>query len=404
METIFLDFKYALDVEWMSEVASVAVTFVVFIMGVPALISQTFIPDPLRSVYRRRLDGKWSKVFAWQIGFLFMLLLLSFPGVSNMAAGNQFWEWTFALVLLGISALVLILCAFHLVNNFKESQNIGERLARNIVKDAITCFDQNRSIPKTDLEDLGLLARELPMGTTKTFFLEETEKLMEHLLDYKGKKDMDNISQILEKVVCPSINTDGTKANEENIRKALDMLLLAYHKIHQDPIEKNSYLIQKIGGYIREIGTKVIQRGDLSSFMYATDKLSQIEGASKEMYTLGDAALKHGYMPEAVAMVRNLSSRVRQQSAAADLPFHKDKRSFSWLGLIARIYIKDGWARNFAERQLTNLLKPLETQPEFMKSLFNDAQVHFYRQADFSTADAILELQQKRYPTLTVAK
>jgi hypothetical protein len=398
---MFLDFKYALHVEWMAEVASVAVTFVIFIMGVPALISQTFIPDPLRSVYRNRLDGKWKRVFIVQIAFLLILLFLSLPGVANCVAGSYWGEWLFAGLLLVISAFVLYSCARHLINNFKDSQNIGERLAGKIVVNAKEFYNQHHSIEKTDLDDLGLLARELPLGTTKTVFLEETEKLLEYILDYKGKKDMDSIGQILEKVVCPSINTDATKANEENIRKALDMLLLAYHKIHQDTAEKNSYLIQKIGGFIREIGIKVIQRGDLSSFMYATDKLSQIEGASKEMYTLGDAALRHGYMPEAVAMVRNLSSRVRQQSAAADLPFHKDKRSFSWLGLIARIYSKGGWARNFAERQLTNLLKPLETQPEFMKSLFTDAQVHFYRHADFSTADAIQELQQKRYPQLS---
>lgn len=271
-------------------------------------------------------------------------------------------------------------------------------MSNKIVESALKDFNQNKGIQKADIEALGLLARELSQGTVKNAFLEECEKLVEYLLDAKGEKDTDSIGQILEKGVCPSVNTDSTKANEENILKALDILLLVYHKIHSNPAESNSYLIPKVGSYIREIGIKAIQCHDLSSFRLATDKLSQIEGASKEMYTLGDAALNREYMPEAVAMVRRLSSRVRQRAAAADLPFHKDKRSFSWLGLIARIHKQDGWARNFAERQLTNLLGPLETQPGVVKSLFDDAQVHFYRLADFSTADAILELQQKRYP------
>lgn len=226
------------------------------------------------------------------------------------------------------------------------------------------------------------------------------ERIIEFLLDQQDSRNDRVIGQLMKKVLIPCISVDATKVNEENLCKTLDILILVYHKTHQRPNGSQSYLISKTGSYICQIGLKSLQRNDLSSFMYATDKLALIEGASKEMYALGDAALKAGYMPQAVTIVCELGRRVRKKSTEADPLFHKDKRSLFWLGLIARIYHLEGWAKNFAGRQLTNLLKPLETQSAILKALFDGAQIHFYKSADFSSADAVLELQEKYYPKL----
>lgn len=541
---LMCDFVFALGEEWMSLLAGAAATFVVFVMGIPALISQTFIPDGLRSLHKERIESKWSGIFWSQIRLILVLLILASPISKHLCNAFGSWNWllelVWAIAFFLLTRKILIQGTKHLAENFDTSRNIGEHLTQIIIENATknlhshgeiskkdidalgvvskeipqgavkntfldecetlinlllnrksesrtihtigeilekaispcvntddtkaneenirkalgvlirayqktqpsttkeslrlrsrivdsireigikaidrgdhssflyateeitngmaSHYDINKEVIKEDIEAIGHLAKELPHGTTKHEFLEQCEALLEHLLDAKGKKDYEAVGEILEKVVYPSINAEDVDVTEGNVCKALDIMSLAYNKMHLNPKESNSYLALKIGGYIREIGAKSIQRGDLFSFKYAVDKLSNIEGASKEMYALGDAALKGGHMPEAVSMVRTLGSRVRQKSSMAGLPLYKDKVAYAWLGLVVRIGKQGFSAANFADIQITSLLSPIETQPEFLKSFFTDAKNHFYRLADFSTADAILELQQKRYP------
>jgi hypothetical protein len=393
---LFVDFAFALGGEWMSEVAGAAAAFVVFVMGIPALISQTFIPDGLRSLHKEYLDGKWASLLWKQITVILILLLMSVPGLSSLVEGKCFGEWIWALVFYSLALWVLIVGTHQLIEIFKATKNPGQALTEKIVADTIETFDPKIGIAKKTIDDLGVISREIPLGSLKTQYLEEIEKIIEYLLDLQDASNNAYIDDLMQKVISPCVNVDPTKVNEENVLKALDILALVYHKTHQSPLGSQSYLIPKTGRYICEIGLKAIQRNDLSSFKYATDKLALIAGASREMYILGDAALRAGYMPQAVTMVRKLSSRVRLKSAEADLLFHKDKRSFSWLGLIARLHQQNGSAQRFAEAQLTNMLRMLDVTT--LKALFDDAQIHFYKSADFSSADAVLELQKKRYP------
>jgi hypothetical protein len=134
--------------------------------------------------------------------------------------------------------------------------------------------------------------------------------------------------------------------------------------------------------------------------MNAIEKMSQIDGASRDLYTLGDSALQQGYMKAAVVASRKLGDRVRKVIASREPGWVEDKRVCAWLGLVARIFQKGGHARRFAETQVEVVLEQPHVKSDEIGPTLKNATNHFYRLADFATADAIMELQKERYSDL----
>jgi len=416
-------FHLSLSGEWLSTAIGIAVTYAVFVMGVPALISQTFIPEALRNIYKERLMQGWHRFFLVQMALIIVMLCLSNPMVCGIESEPTATNGTnikpnvavsapkfppepemMAMLTILIVVIVLGLGHYHLVKNFNASQYIGERLSKKIVDKALSSFRQNQEILKKEIDDLSLLARELSPGAVKNAFLEQCERLVETMpkLGHSIQSADKMIAEVLEKAVCPCITSDGIKANADNMRKALEILTMVYSqaKIREGSISETNYLNTIVGNCIKEIGVKAVSAKDLPVVMLAIGKLSSIEGTSRDMFYLGDAALQQGYTEAAVIMIRKLGDRVRNHiSVQGHILGFKDKRTYAWVGLVSRLYQKEGHAQKYAERQIENVIEQRGINIEETRLLFKNAPLYFYQRADFTTADAILALQQKRYPT-----
>ena len=406
--TCFLLFDWlqlGLSEEWAATAIGIAITYAVFIMGIPALIFQTFIPEALRNVYNRRLMRGSHWVFTTQILLILILLWMVNPKVCGLEARGVPSE-TSAYLIFWLTVLILLIGHIHLIWKFNSSQYIGRQLSKTISKSALVHFKKEKEIKKEDLEDLGLLAVELPHGSIKNTFLDALGQLIEDILNVKDSRPEEinkAIGDIVEKTVDPSVTNNVEKANAENMKKALEVLSFAFNQ-GQRRIgngDDKSYFKTIISNSIKEIGVCAVLRKDLPSVMNAIEKLSQIEGASRDVYTLGDSALQQGYMKASVVASRKLGDRVRKVIAGREPDWVEDKRVCAWLGLVARIYEKDGHAKQYAETQIEVVLEQPHVKKEEITLILKNAQNYFYRRlADFSTADAILELQQKRYPDL----
>jgi hypothetical protein len=87
--------------------------------------------------------------------------------------------------------------------------------------------------------------------------------------------------------------------------------------------------------------------------MDAVEHLSAIESTSKEMFILGNEALRQGHVQPAVAVVRKLGGKVRSAPAKAGDGYgarRTNARSTFGSGLVAKVYRLDGSARVFARR------------------------------------------------------
>lgn len=386
-----------LSQEWLATAAGIAITFVVFIMGVPALIFQTFIAGSLRDVYNERLGRGWSQLFFVQLFLIVVLFVLGNSGFDDWLFPqntHRYLPWVVLAVLLSVLGLGL----FSLIRNFQSSRNIEQQLAQKIAKDAVRYFKKHHTVAQKDLEDLGILARELRSGRVKNDFLEQCEYLVEYLLKVpQEQRDYKLIGDILTGAVCLSVTYDGAQFNQENMRKALDILSFtcSHTQHHSAGDTSSSYLNTTVGNCMREIGIQAMLNEDQRPVvMDAVEHLSAIEATSKEMFILGNEALRHGHVQPAVAVIRKLGGKVRAALSSETELAEEDKRTFHfWLGLVAKVYRMDGSARLFAQRCLQTTLPPFDDGHDVLQSLCHDAQLHFYKMADFETADAVQALE-----------
>lgn len=392
-----------LDPEWLATAAGIAITFVVFIMGVPSLIFQTFIAGGLRDVYNERLGSGWARLFVVQVVLIVVIFLLSNVGFDRSVSEEHSW-WFFPLCVLVTLIIVLILGLYSLIKNFRSSRNIEQQLSEKIADDAIQYFQKHQTVPQKDLEDLGILARELRGGRIKNIFLEQCEKLVEYLLNIPQEhRDTKLIGKILNDAVSLSVTYDGAQFNNENMRKALDILSFTYNHIlhHTSGDSSGSYLNTTIGNCMKEIGIKAMHKDDLLAVMDAVEKLSAMEATSKEMFVLGNDALLQGHLQPAVAVIKKLGGKVRDNIAPGKQHLHEDKRAFYfWLGLVAKIHQIGGSAMDFAQRRLQTTITAFDdndTRVE-LRVLFKETQQHFYQVADFDTVDAVRELEGIAFP------
>ncbi|MFN0014767.1 MAG: hypothetical protein ACKVU2_09495 [Saprospiraceae bacterium] len=384
--------------QWLGTADSIAITFVVFIMGVPALIFQTFIAGSLRDVYNERLGKGWTLLFFVQLFLIMVLFALSNSGIYQDVL-PKYTHNCLPWVVISVLITVLGLGFYSLVKNFKSSRNIEKQLSEKIARDAVLHFKKNNQKALTkDLEDLGVLAQELRSGRVKNDFLKECEFLVEFLLNVPQKqRDPKLIAEILTKVVCLSVTYDGAQFNQENMRKALEILgfTCSYTQHFSSGDTSASYLNTIIGNCMREIGIQAMQKADQRPVvMLAMERLSAIEATSNEMFILGNEALRQGHVQPAVGVIRKLGGKVRGTIAQGEPKKEDDKRTFYfWIGLVAKVSNMGNSARQFARRRLqTTLPQHTDAQPELL-DLIREAQLHFYKMADFETADAVQRLE-----------
>lgn len=391
-----------LSEEWLASAVSMGITYVVFIMGVPALVFQTFIPDALRSIYNKRFPIRWWP-FIVQMSIIFAIFWVSIPHYREWIDKSSANKTVAHLILLGV-AIILSLGWWYLLSKFKSSRNIEQSLSQKIARDAIKHYNNHGKLDEACLDDLRTMAKALPAGNAKNDFLAECENILEYLLTRLPiDKDTKVIGELLEESVCLSITYDGTQFNHENILKTLDILFLTYNQANSILIgqedAKSTYLNTTIGSCMKEIGVKAMMKKDLAAVMDAVEKLSAIESTAREMFVLGDEAITHGHVTTAVTVIKKLSGKVPQNFTSSQTLNPEDRRNlFFWLGLMSKICLQKGSAGDFAQRQMRNVFKQFGENKTETEALLKNAQLHFYVLADFSTIDALKELELSLFP------
>ncbi len=391
-----------LSEQWQATAIGIAITYLVFIMGIPALIFQTFIPDPLRSIYNEKFEKTWW-IFGFQIVLVLLLFMLSSPGFSRMAVNmcpDDSWIAVFYIL---VAATILGWGIFFLKGKFDSIRNIEQKISQRIVGEAIHVFNKNGKIDRKVIEELIVLAKELPAGTKRNSFLEECEKLLERLVEVPPQqRDTKLIGEILKDVVCLSVTYDKDRFNHENMEKVMAILNLVYYQAYLNGGKEeagSSYLKTTIANCIKEIAINAMLKNDLPAVMDAIEKLSVIEATYNELYILGSEALRQQHVQTAVTAAQKLKGKVINSMGNKGIQDSSDKRLFTvWLGLMAKIYQLGGSAQEFSYRQIQLVIEHIgDGQAGEFRALFALTRKHFYQQAEFSTIDAVNALEQKLF-------
>ncbi|MEO6036896.1 MAG: hypothetical protein ABIQ93_00700, partial [Saprospiraceae bacterium] len=345
-----------LNNDWKATAVGIVITYLVFIMGIPALIFQTFIPDSLRGVYNEKFKKTWW-IFSLQIVLVLILFILSGPGLSGDENSVYDYDYLVAIIFILVAGGILIWGVYYLRGQFESIRDIEQKLSQKIMKEAIEAFNQHRKIHEGLIEQMVILAKELPAGTKRNFFLEECERLLERLVEVQPKhRDTKLIGEILKDVVCLSVTYDRDKFNHENMEKVMAILNLVYHQAYLNGGKEedgSSYLKTTIANCIKEIAINAMIKNDLPAVMDAIEKLSVIESTHNELYILGSEALRQEHVQTAVTAAQKLKGKVISNIDQRGIQNSSDKRLFTvWLGLMAKIHQLGGSAEEFAQRQI----------------------------------------------------
>jgi hypothetical protein len=414
---MFLYDYLLLNDEWFASAVGIAITFVVFVMGIPALLFQTFIPESYRSIYNKRLGSEWRRSLTKHLGLVLLLFILSHSGI--IGAGFWFLNYLFCIWLptfgkettcffaeIVYSATILILLVIvlirgyeYLLKNFRGPDNLGKLLTENIVKTIQAEYPRAKDIKikAEDLEDLEVLAKSLPEGEVKNQYLKQCENLVEFFLKQEPLDGpvLHNISDVLEKAVCQSVTYDGGQANRENKRKALDILLLTYNGLPKRDDLEQVYLKRTIASCMKDIGERALAKDDILLATQILEKLSELEATEQEMFTLASAALDKGEVRVPVMSTKILAGKTRNMFLKKDSLSAAERRVFYfWFAMTAKIHAIGGAARDFSNRQIARMRHDFAYRRDALISLLTETKGYFYTQADFKTLDSLAGLEE----------
>lgn len=419
--------------EWLATAAGIAITFFVFIMGVPAFVLQTFIAGDLRDVYYERIGKRWPWFFGAAVVFI---LVIFFAG--NIALDERVWQYFggknsvdaypyIPWIVTGCLLLLMGLGFWYLWTHFVSARSIEKRLSECLVKDAKKHHRKGKAKELDhDLELLSIMASEVRGGTPKKHFLEQCELLIEYLS--KGTTQPQKqperacfpsvhkrwsswllpsqptlpqspyalLRRILREIISPSVAGGREKVSSENRKQALDLLAHTYNKALRNG--DHSYLVVTIGHCMQEVGLAALKHNDHSALMDAIEKMAEIQGQYKEMFIVATDAFWRDQVKPAISAARKFESVLRAPAPAEETEQRK-YALYYWLGLLANLRAKGGAASEFAKRQLRKFESLLTCD-----ALDSACDYFANRMAYFDTADSVRRLKEERFPPPAAAR
>ncbi len=426
MTPMFLFFNGGwLNEEWLSTAAAIAITFIVFVIGVPFFILQTFLAGNLRDVYQARTGKNGFRFLICGIFVTILIFLLGNPALVKAEMhylGNTEDHWILSVVVIILLAFILVMGIVYLSKNFRSAHSIEDNLSKLVVKAAIEHYraEDTKQFSR-DIEHLSILAAEIRSGAPKKYFLEQIEILIEKITSHTASTQKfswgtvfsaplrfakqllarpkaeqapppklerySTLKRILQEVVATSGKNGPDKVSSENRKQVLDLLIYTYHKALKNT--DHSYLSVTISHCIKEVGLAALKHEDAPAVTDAIEKLADSSNRYQNLYILANAAFfEKKYVKPIITALRKLETALRRLEPTDAMSKEKQETLYYWLGLLANLHTKPGSTRTYAVRQLTKFETLLKEET------FNQASEYF---ADtmgyFDTADSVRALK-----------
>ena len=236
-----------LDGNWLSAIDSIVITIFVFLLGVPLLIFQTFLPDGVKDVYNRRFFIKSDLIIVGLLGLVGFIIIFVFGnhGFKYNLLYNHECDFStnsyahengacdvFSIMLfyrIGCFSLLTFsgLSISYFIVKIYKSRRIREMMVKMIVDKALDSKYYGSKyfsgVPKDVVDDLSVLGKSSELPVHKAVVIEAIRTIVQKYLDnslYWGASMNNLIDQSLLETVCYL----PEHCNRENYRKALDVV------------------------------------------------------------------------------------------------------------------------------------------------------------------------------------
>lgn len=333
--------------DYLHLIVEVSVTVYVFLLGLPVLVNQIFLPEDLRRISKRNYTGNTTAYLLLLTGLLLSILAIAFWGTVWPPKIRRGFLVMDVIVTVFFVLMLLITLRF-LYQQLIRSQGYRAKIIEVIRQKILGEYRRSGKLDKAYLGDLERLGVYSNRGMETQNVINALENILNHVLESEQDYLENNALLLLIDTLCLSV----TNSVEPGSRNNMVQVLTIYKSILMDLASHSTPDNQMIFGNetrkIKDCTTKIAYvslKLDYADMMpLVLNVLTLIPGSSDKLFDIGLLALRTKQFKIATNVLGEIMDRDNQDKLTVD----------NYLGLIAHFYAAGPTARNYADRSLQN--------------------------------------------------
>ncbi len=236
------DYVSILDPNWISTLLSVISTLFIFLLSIPILFFQTFLPEDIRELYGKYSSTQHLRKFSLFKNLLLVcLVIFGNHGIifiiKNFIVDSYCYKNTIIIIYYFICLFFLVYyCVYtyrYFIDFVFKKEDVRKEVVRILVKLVIEKYDKVKKIDNCIIEEFSELGRSFSSGGNKAILLDGITQIVKHVTKNMNEHyDGEQLSKLLDSVLIQSITEDGTLSEYNTIQifSICDIIQRAYSK------------------------------------------------------------------------------------------------------------------------------------------------------------------------------
>lgn len=347
----------------------------IFILGIPAVIFQTFIPEELRKIY-----NQFQKFRDFFLILFFTLLVLGFTFFYHylLTTPTNLCDPSFINYIIPSFTIYFLLAIIIAGYKLFISYNVREKIIQIIANRCIKSYRERKFFLQADIEDLDYVGKLLDAGLQKDYFIKKIEAIVLFVINHKEKDGQKTYNgDKLTSIVSALFNStchQGDSANEDNFLSTLNVYSLITDEQTESLGLADSRMMKSNLLHIGLIGidkkwTKVANQ--------SKDLLKNLPDSKREVLSF----CQHAFEMGEYSLVKSVMKKSRSKLIAEK----KLSRLYNFMAYVSFFYIGNTQMKKYAKEQFNFLVNKLEINI----GMFHNAMLYFDKIGDYDISEKI---------------
>ncbi|MCO6475951.1 MAG: hypothetical protein J5I94_04980 [Phaeodactylibacter sp.] len=373
--------------DYLSLIVEVSVTVYVFLLGLPILVNQIFLPEDLRRMSRKNYASNLINQLLVLTVLLLAIILVAYPHrlvwlIPFPEEQAPFREMLITILFVLMLTSTLVFLYIHLI----RSQGYRAKIVHIIKKKLQQSYQKTGKLDPAYLEDIEYLGIYSKGGAETRIVIQALEEVQKNLkIDNTAGLNNDGLIRLVE-ILCNSVANSTEPGSRSNMIEVLAIYKDILMELKMLSTEENPLILGNETRKVKDCTYKIALaslKKDYSDMMpRVLNVLSLIPGSSDKLFDIGLLALEKGQYQVAT----NVLSEIMDRDNRDDVTMN------NYFGLAAHFYFAGEAARQCARQSLERNRVRLSAEG------LAKAREYHYKLCNFETVDLIARLDAPDSP------
>ena len=288
-----------IDNNWLTTALSIAASAYIFLLGVPTIIFQTYMPEELREIYIKRKETRKSLdslkslgffligiIFVVTFGNIFLPLICYTEHSKPPKNIDQFCDdYGIFLCYYLLVFILFLLFAFKMyqyINKQINNGNVRKQIIKAVIIEATEYFNEHGKIRREDIQDLQVMGKSFSPGLKKKELLQELMSFSRYIIQ-SGSYTGDELNELIDDVLIEAFCYNGDTSSRSNISAILEIC----KQIPNDPLQDMSYVDRSsMSRLVDRITHIAIEKNDKSLFFQSFELLKKLPNTDDMVFEI----------------------------------------------------------------------------------------------------------------------